>query len=251
MIVLRNGSDYFKLLLIEKGARKIESDDESLYVKLWRQSSLAVTTKLPVNEIPNQIILENVPREIYNPYVSYHSESGLVHLNAEDKKGGKIPFIEDGKADNKIELMKNKEAFPLCSIIFPKKDNLLEKLPSRPENFNYNYHEISDNPIFESKNGLKKESFIVIDSNKIGENALSVEFFIHKSGGHLDEVEFDTEYRKSIIEMARKDNELSVLSYVVVFRKITELTNQFNKIIMSAFSKDKAWIIGLEKSNII
>jgi len=248
MIVLRNKEVCYRLLVIEKGAGNISAVDESLYIHIWKKKPLKVTTKIPLTKIPNQIELKNDLSGVYDPYISYHSESGLVHLNAKDKDGHKIQFIKDSRTDNKVRLISSSNAIPFCSLLFPSDYRNLEMLPPRPEPFNYNYYEISKHPQYPNVNGLKKENFVIIDNNMIKKgHALSIEFFIHKSGGYLPKEEFRKDYQHSIIEMMRIDNNLAKLSYVVVFRNIIEKKKSSDPIIVcSIFSQNLAWVVGMK-----
>jgi len=234
-------------MMIEKGAKDIISKDESLYIRLWRNYPVTVTTRIPLQVIPNIIQLKNNISNVYDPYISYHSESGLIHLNAKDSSGKKISFIRDNRSDNRISIKSANIAIPLCSVLFPQSMKSLEKLPPRPKGFNYNYYEISQNPKHPPINGLAKETFVVIDNNMIGDNyALSMEFFLHKAGGYLPKEEFDKKYQKSIIEMMRIDNNFASLAYVIVFRRVKINKTCTPLTITSVFSKDSAWIIGIE-----
>lgn len=232
-LALRINETYYGLFLIEKG------DDESLYIKFPRINGYSIKSHNEFVLIPKMVKLKENVLKIYDPYASYH-QSGILHINAKSEGKKKISFIKDKTTTKKLALLQKTEYMPFCSILLPV--NILNyDVINHLSIEEFNYHEISDNPLYYEKDGLLKPGIIVVDRATLPNNVqLYVEIFIHKKLDDSKEVlEFSNLQKLNMLEQITVNNNLAELSYTMLIKFITvNKENPKGEIVLNIFNSE-------------
>lgn len=185
-VLLRDKNTFYGLLDIQ---HQSSGGEDSFFLRL--------PTHITGKKIYSSFDIDSQPRAGYHtfniekilvahedPYISYHGNSGAVHINAFPVgEHTKVPLMRDRHISTQQDLVKDGKVHQFANIIFPLDLSKLGeiKLPSPP--FVYNYIEISDSPFMHNKTGQQGPLAFVIDKGFIQPSqALGLNFLLAPKG---------------------------------------------------------------------
>lgn len=193
-IYAQNSDGIYKILHIET------REDDSLHVYFPRKNGFIVKSTKNIDLLgvkSKKITFEsNVDQPTYNPYFSYHPGKSVIHFNAKNKNGQKIPLVTDRKCDNISDLIKNQQFCPLITVLVPYKMDYFDKIES-----------------------LRKHHLMIkIPQKPI---ALALEILIHGKGGYVDKESLPLARQRQMAFMCQlNDSLVNNLSYTLVFNNV-------------------------------
>lgn len=238
--VVKTNDHYAKLFTTSRG------DDESFYVNFignWHVDSLE-----RASTISNKTItLKKIKTNINNPYISYHSKSGIIH--SKDYYGEY--FIPNLKTTSLEEVKRDNGMFPFCAIVISRNSNLLPNIGEPPvETKKFNYVEINDKIPTIINTGLKAESFITINSSLLKENqSFTIELWLHKKIEDADIFQGLTEnQKKNVLSYITINNDMSDLSWSVFVRyaEMSDYDNTF-RLLVQIFNNEEYTICRINR----
>jgi len=213
--IIKKNDYYVKLFTLNRG------DDDSFYINFTGDYSVDSIERTDII-LRKTISLKKIKVNIKNPYISYHSKSGIIH--SKDYYGEY--FITNLKTINLDDSIKNNSMFPFCAIVISPNYHLLPNIGKPPiETNKFNYIEINSHIPTVIKTGLKAESFITFNHNLLKPNhTLTIELWLHKKNVGADIFNSLTrDQKKNIISYITLNNEISDMSWTVFFRHVTLL----------------------------
>ncbi len=193
-IYAKNSDGIYKIIHIEV------KEDDSLHIYFPRKNGYFVRSKQDIDlggfKSKKFTFESNIKGHVYEPYFSYHPGKSVVHFNAKDSIGNKIPFIKDRRSSNIKDLIDNEEFAPLMTIVIPPKMNVFDKVTS-----------------------LRKHNLLLnVPRNHV---ALSLEILIHGKGGYVDKDNLPFKEKRNVSFICHLNDKLTNnLSYTLVLNNI-------------------------------
>jgi len=226
-VILRKNGNYYGFLTIERG------DDGSFYVKpyFYNQNKFENLIKADdKGKLKNINISNNLSsKKIDNPYVSI-KRSGRIHINGFEQAFSKIPIDCDFKS---ISFNNIDGLLPILEVVCADL-NKYRKIKQRPNNFPFNWIELSKSPLFPRQENYKSPSFIIFDFDSYLKNDenLVISFFITPNN-YEDSVNSNIVKKiNNYVTSVYISNNLADRQILLVFRKMIKKSQNPHSIFM-------------------